>query len=38
MVQLQTFTTSVYLLKENCFDNNKLQNRKKKGENIISIF
>ena len=26
MVQLQTFTTSDYLLKNICFNNNKLQN------------
>ena len=38
MVQLKTFITSDYLLKNNCFDNNKLQNRKKKCEKIISCF
>ena len=32
MVHLQTFTTCDYLFKNNCFDNNKLQNRKKKWE------
>ena len=32
MVQLQTYTTSDHKLKTNCFDNNLLQNRKKKGE------
>ena len=30
MVELQTFTTNDYLFKNNCFDNNKLKNRKKK--------
>ena len=35
MVQLQTFTTSDYLFKNSCFDNNQLQNRKKKFEKII---
>ena len=35
MVQLQTFPKSDYLLKNNCFDNNKLQ---KKRETIISFF
>ena len=30
MVQLKTFTTSDILLKNSCFGNNKLQNRKKK--------
>ena len=34
MVQLQIFTTSDYVLKNNCFDNNLLQNRKKKWEKI----
>ena len=29
MDQLQTFTTSDYLSKNNGFDNNKLQNKKK---------
>ena len=29
MVQLQAFTTNDYLLKNNCFDNKWLQNRKK---------
>ena len=45
MVQLQTFTTSDYLLKKNCFDNNQLQNQKKKlfhsfeiSKNIILTF
>ena len=37
MVQLQTFTQSDYLLKNNCFDNNSLQNWKKKWEKIISF-
>ena len=35
MVQRQTFTTSDYLLKNNCFDNSSLQNRKKKWGKII---
>ena len=38
MVQLQAFTTNDYLLKINCFDNNKLQNRRKKWEIIIKFF
>ena len=33
--QLQTFTSSDYLLKNNCFDNYKLQNLKKKREKIF---
>ena len=37
MVQLQTFTASDYLLKNNCSDNSYLRNRKKNKENIISI-
>jgi len=35
MVQLQTFITSDILLKNNCFDNDYLQNRKKKWEKSI---
>ena len=38
MVQLQTFTTSDYLLNNSCFDNNKLQNREKKSEKIFHSF
>ena len=38
MVQLQSFTTSDYLLENNCFYDNKLQNRKKKLEKNISFF
>ena len=38
MVQLQSFTTSDYLLEKNCFDDNKLQNRKKKLEKTIQSF
>ena len=38
MVPLKTFTTSDYLLKNNCFDNNKLINRKNKWEKIVSFF
>ena len=37
MVQLQTFTTSDYSFKNNCSDNNKLQNRKKKRGNKYLI-
>ena len=37
MVQLQIFTASDYLLKNNCFDNNQLQNRKKMGINHLIL-
>ena len=39
MVEPQTFTTSDYLLKNSCFGNNKLQNRKKKWDknNLIIL-
>ena len=32
MAQLQTFTANDYLLKNNCFDNNELRNRRKNWE------
>ena len=38
MVQLQTFTKSDYLLENNCFDNNKSQNRMKKWEKLFYSF
>ena len=38
MVQLQTFTTSDYVLKKNCFDKNQLQNRKKKFKKLVNSF
>ena len=37
MDRLQTFTTSDYLLKNNCFDNNELQNRDKKLKNYFIL-
>ena len=38
MVQLQTLTTSDYLLKTNCFEYNYSQNQNKKSEKIILFF
>ena len=38
MVQLHTFTASDYLLKNNCFDNNKLRNRMKIGKKLFHSF
>ena len=38
MVQLQTFTSSDYLLKTNCFDNNKLQIVRKKRKKLFNNF
>ena len=38
MVQLQTFTKSGYVLKNNCFDYDKLQNLKKKWEKLSNSF
>ena len=35
---MKTFTASDYLLKNNCFDNNKLQKRNKKGEQLFNSF
>ena len=37
-VQLQTFNTSDYLLKNNCFDNNWLQNREKNRKKLFNCF
>ena len=36
MVQLQTFTTSNNLFLKKCFDNNQLQNRKRKNGKKLS--
>ena len=36
--RLQTFITSGYLWKNNCFDNNLLQNREKKWKKIFHSF
>ena len=38
MVQLQTFTTSDYLLKNNCFENNEFKNQRKKWDKLCDSF